>query len=146
MATAKSLSEKDGTYLDSQMLIAMPSMGDSRFERTLIYMCAHSADGAMGIVVNKPADAISFPELLEQLNIKTPDPDCRDDLIAFPVHFGGPVETARGFVLHSSDYFVESSTLPIDDEVSLTATVDILRATPCGEGPNRATPAYGYPR
>jgi putative AlgH/UPF0301 family transcriptional regulator len=102
-------------YLDGQMLIAMPSMGDERFARSVIYVCAHSGDGAMGIIVNQPAAHISFPDLLVQLDVVP-----AADLIQLPgravkVLKGGPVDTQRGFVLHSSDFFIENSTLPIDD-------------------------------
>ena len=95
-------------YLDGQMLIAMPSMGDDRFARSVIYMCAHSSEGAMGIIVNQPAPHISFPDLLVQLDVVA-----AADLIQLPPHAGevrvlkgGPVETSRGFVLHSSDFFI----------------------------------------
>src|SRR5438552_13256003 len=121
---------KGSRYLDGQMLVAMPSMVDSRFARTVIYLCAHSQDGAMGIVVNQPARKIKFPELLVQLEVIEPDEAIRLPAQAEAVQVvkGGPVETGRGFVLHSADFFIDNSTLPIDDGVSLTATVDILRA------------------
>jgi putative transcriptional regulator len=133
-------------YLDGQMLIAMPSMGDERFARSVIYICAHSNEGAMGIVVNQPAGNITFPDLLVQLEV-IPE----TDLIQLPpgagdvrVLKGGPVDTQRGFVLHSSDYFVENSTLPIDEGICLTATLDILKAIAAGNGPNSAILALGY--
>ena len=133
-------------YLDGQLLIAMPAMGDPRFSRSVIYLCAHSSEGAMGIIINQRAPNISFTELLEQLNIVPPE-----DRIALPmglsamaVHLGGPVETGRGFVLHSADYFKEESTLPIDGLVCLTATVDILRDIAKGAGPDKALLALGY--
>ena len=133
-------------YLDGQMLIAMPSMGDDRFARSVIYMCAHSSEGAMGIIVNQPAANISFPDLLVQLDVVT-----AADLIQLPPHAGGvkvlkggPVETSRGFVLHSSDFFIENSTLPIDEGICLTATLDILKAIARGHGPQRAVLALGY--
>ena len=133
-------------FLDGQMLIAMPAMADPRFSRSVIYLCAHSADGAMGIIINQRAPNIEFAELLEQLNIAGDGeaihlPPSKTDIA---IHVGGPVETARGFVLHSSDYYAEDSTLPIDEGVSLTATVDILRAIASGEGPNKALLALGY--
>ena len=133
-------------YLDGQLLLAMPSMTDPRFNRAVIYMCAHSADGAMGIVVNQRAPHITFSKLLEQLEIK-PAPvrgGITMPLDRMPVHTGGPVETGRGFVLHTADYYVADSTLPIDDAVSLTATIDILRAIAAGSGPMRALLALGY--
>jgi putative transcriptional regulator len=133
-------------YLDGQMLIAMPSMGDDRFLRSVIYMCVHSTEGAMGIVVNQPAAHISFADLLVQLDVIP-----AADLIQLPgraggvpVLRGGPVDTQRGFVLHSSDFFIENSTVPIDDGISLTATLDILKAIARGEGPQSAILALGY--
>ena len=133
-------------YLDGQMLVAMPGMGDERFSRTVIYVCAHSPEGAMGIVVNKPAADLSMPDLLVQLDI-IPE----TDLIRLPrrvgrmqVLMGGPVETSRGFVLHSPDFYIDQSTLPIDEGICLTATVDILRAIAKGEGPHSAVLALGY--
>ena len=126
-------------YLDGQLLIAMPAMGDPRFARAVIYMCAHSADGAMGIIINQRAPNISFTELLEQLNIVPPEDRIRlpAGLTAMAVHLGGPVETGRGFVLHSADYFKAESTLPIDESVCLTATIDILRDIAKGSGPRQ---------
>jgi putative transcriptional regulator len=133
-------------YLDGQMLIAMPSMGDDRFARSVIYMCVHSTEGAMGIVVNQPAAHISFTDLLVQLEVVP-----AAELIQLPsraggvqVLRGGPVDTQRGFVLHSSDFFIENSTVPIDDGISLTATLDILKAIARGEGPQSAILALGY--
>ena len=137
--------ERDG-YLDGQLLIAMPAMGDPRFARAVIYMCAHSADGAMGIIINQRAPNISFTELLAQLNIVPPEDRIRvaSPLSAMAVHLGGPVETGRGFVLHSADYFKAESTLPIDESVCLTATIDILRDIAKGTGPDKALLALGY--
>lgn len=134
--------DEDG-FLEGKMLIAMPSIGDSRFERTVIYMCVHNPDGAMGIVVNKPAQNITFPDLLERLSIPVPGAQS-PDRIACPVLAGGPVEMGRGFVLHTQDYFSEESTLPVDENVGLTASVDILRAMAMGCGPSRALLALGY--
>jgi putative transcriptional regulator len=136
---------RDG-YLDGQLLVAMPAMGDLRFARAVIYMCAHSADGAMGIIINQRAPNISFTELLEQLNIVPTNERIRlpESLHAMAVYLGGPVETGRGFVLHSSDYFKAESTLPIDELVCLTATVDILRDMAHGTGPIKALLALGY--
>jgi putative transcriptional regulator len=133
-------------YLDGQMLIAMPSMGDDRFVRSVIYMCVHSTEGAMGIVVNQPAAHISFTDLLVQLEVVP-----AAELIQLPsraggvqVLKGGPVDTQRGFVLHSNDFFIENSTVPIDEGISLTATLDILKAIARGEGPQSAILALGY--
>src|ERR1700758_4096207 len=133
-------------YLDGQMLIAMPSMRDERFSRSLIYVCAHSSEGAMGIIVNQPAANIKFPDLLVQLEVIP-----AADIIQLPrkagtvkVLKGGPVETGRGFVLHSADFFIENSTLPIDNGICLTATLDILKAIARGNGPASAILALGY--
>src|SRR6185437_4047370 len=133
-------------YLDGQMLIAMPAMLDDRFARSLIYVCAHSSEGAMGIIVNHPARNINFPDLLVKLDVIP-----AADLIQLPnkagavkVLKGGPVETERGFVLHSADFFIENSTLPIDNGISLTATLDILKAIARGDGPASAILALGY--
>ncbi|MGH6771686.1 MAG: YqgE/AlgH family protein [Xanthobacteraceae bacterium] len=138
--------ETDRSYLDGQMLIAMPTMGDDRFTRSVIYVCAHSSEGAMGIIVNQPASNISFHDLLVQLDVVG-----TTDLIELPpdaggvnVLKGGPVETSRGFVLHSNDFFIENSTLPIDGGVCLTATLDILKAIAHGTGPRSAVLALGY--
>jgi putative transcriptional regulator len=133
-------------YLDGQMLIAMPAMSDERFNRSVIYVCAHSDEGAMGIVVNQVAGNIDFPELLVQLEVIP-----AAERIVLPqraetvkVLKGGPVETGRGFVLHSADFYIENSTLPIDEGVCLTATVDILKAIARGNGPDSAILALGY--
>ncbi len=133
-------------YLDGQLLIAMPGMGDPRFARSVIYLCAHSSEGAMGIIINQRAPNISFTELLEQLNITPPKDRIRlpSGMKAMAVFLGGPVETGRGFVLHSADYFKAESTLPIDESVCLTATIDILRDIAKGSGPDKALLALGY--
>jgi putative transcriptional regulator len=133
-------------YLDGQMLIAMPLMQDERFARSLIFLCAHSADGAMGIIVNQQAGSIDFPELLAQLNIIDTEQSITlpEKAESMKVLRGGPVEPGRGFVLHSSDFFIENSTLPIDRDISLTATLDILKAIANGAGPRRAILALGY--
>jgi putative transcriptional regulator len=133
-------------YLDGQMLIAMPAMMDERFVRSLIYICAHSSEGAMGIVVNHPAPNINFSDLLMKLDVVP-----KADRIELPgraesvkVMRGGPVETERGFVLHSADFFIDNSTLPIAEGICLTATIDILKAIARGEGPASAILALGY--
>ena len=133
-------------YLDGRLLIAMPVMGDSRFERSVIYLCAHSAEGAMGIIVNHPAGSIDFPELLQQLGIikKGEHIKLPENAESMKVLKGGPVDTGRGFVLHSSDFFIQDATLNIDDGICLTATVDILKAIARGAGPKHAILALGY--
>jgi putative transcriptional regulator len=133
-------------YLDGQLLIAMPVMDDPRFERSVIYLCAHSSEGAMGIIVNRPAGSIDFPGLLVQLDIikKSDQIKLPENAESMKVLKGGPVETGRGFVLHSSDFFIEDATLRIDDGICLTATVDILKAIAKGAGPKHAILALGY--
>jgi putative transcriptional regulator len=137
---------KRSSFLDGQMLIAMPGMSDPRFDRSVIFMCAHSDNGAMGIIVNKRAPMISFSELLDRLDIMPQENRIKlpDDVQTMLVQFGGPVEPGRGFVLHTSDYFSADTSLPIDERVALTATLDILRAIAGGQGPRRSLLALGY--
>jgi putative transcriptional regulator len=125
-------------YLAGQLLIAMPQMQDPRFARSVVYLCAHTAEGAMGIMVNRLFEGLSFPELLEQLDIPA-NPECEE----IRVHFGGPVEGGRGFVLHSDDY-VHATSMRVAEGVVLTATVDVLRAIAEGGGPRRCLLALGY--
>jgi putative transcriptional regulator len=139
--------EQDASFLEGQLLIAMPAMSDPRFARSVIYMCAHSDEGAMGLIINQTAQHISFPDLLDRLEIFPPNGDADKALIDvpdLPVHVGGPVETGRGFVLHSADYFVDNSTLAIQNEICLTATLEILKAIAAGQGPEHALLALGY--
>jgi Putative transcriptional regulator len=124
--------------LVGKLLVAMPGMRDPRFAKSVVYMCAHSTDGAMGLVLNRILDTLTFADLLEQLGIPS-----SESQRAIRVHFGGPVETGRGFVLHSPDY-KQDGTLIVAGEVSLTATVDILRAIAAGAGPRRHLLALGY--
>lgn len=131
--------------LDGQFLIAMPGMGDARFEKTVIFICAHSAEGAMGFVVNKTLDAPSIPDFLSQLNIVNGEEIQKipETILQAPLYRGGPVEPGRGFVLHSPEYTSET-TLPVSDGVSLTATLEILRAIATGKGPSKILLALGY--
>jgi putative transcriptional regulator len=145
MRISKKRKARNYAYLDGQLLVAMPIMTDRRFARSVIYLCAHSAEGAMGLIINQRASHISFSELMKQLSIMPETADeVEIELEDMDVHVGGPVETQRGFVLHSADYYVADSTLPIDDGVSLTATIDILKAIAGGKGPDRAILALGY--
>ncbi len=130
--------DQDTPYLAGQLLIAMPGMTDPRVEMTVIYMCAHNDDGAMGLVINRVFDSLSFPDMLEQLGI-----DSGGTSDAINVHFGGPVESGRGFVLHSRDYLQEA-TMVVDRDVALTATIDILKAIAGGDGPDQTLLALGY--
>ena len=131
-------------YLDDHFLLAMPAMKDDRFARTVIYICAHNEEGAMGLIINQPQQ-MRFPELLVQIGvIEEKDairlPDSARDLV---IRHGGPVDRSRGFVLHSEDVLMESST-PVADDIFLTATVDILRAISAGKGPKHTLMALGY--
>lgn len=128
----------DSGYVSGQCLVAMPAMNDPRFAKTVVYICAHSSEGAMGLVINRTLEQITFPDLLEQLGIES-GPDCEE----IRVHFGGPVESGRGFVLHSSEYQHET-TMMVDQAFALTATVDVLRDIAGGRGPRRSLLALGY--
>jgi len=138
MTKEKEPADDGSGYLTGQLLVAMPQMRDPRFARSVIYMCAHNADGAMGLVVNRRVGSITFDDLLEQLGI---GPNRRNDDIR--IHFGGPVEQGRGFVLHSADY-QQSGTMRVDEGVALTATLDILKEIAAGGGPRRSLLALGY--
>ncbi|HEY5820117.1 MAG TPA: YqgE/AlgH family protein [Mesorhizobium sp.] len=139
-----SLASNRRGFLDDQFLIAMPGMKDDRFLRSVIYICAHSEEGAMGLIINQ-AQQMLFPDLLVQLGILEEQEAIRLPAAArdFVIRNGGPVDRSRGFVLHSDDYQVESS-LPVSEDVCLTATVDILRAISNGRGPRKALMALGY--
>lgn len=140
MASARDHRVDQGeSFLEGKLLIALPGMGDERFAQTVIYMCAHSAKGAMGIVINKPIPGLTFAEVMKQLQIET-----RPLAAELPILYGGPVETGRGFVLHSGDYESSDSTLPVSQDISLTATLDILRAIAEGRGPKNVLFALGY--
>lgn len=125
--------------LTGKLLIAMPGMGDLRFEHSVVFLCSHGDEGAMGLIVNKPAEDLKLSQLLEQLEIK-PAPPGRDMV----VHFGGPVESSRGFVLHSPDYTSNLQSMKISDEFSMTATLDVLEDIAIGSGPERALMMLGY--
>ena len=131
--------EQSESFLEGKLLIALPGMGDERFAQTVIYMCAHSAKGAMGIVINKPIPGLTFAEVMKQLEIET-----KPLASELPILYGGPVETGRGFVLHSGDYEGSDSTMSVSQDVSLTATLDILRAIAEGRGPKHVLFALGY--
>ncbi|NKN39407.1 YqgE/AlgH family protein [Agrobacterium sp. a22-2] len=136
--------DRERGFLDGQFLIAMPGMADSNFHRTVIYVCAHSPAGAMGFIINR-SQPVSFADVLQHLKLI----DRQDAIMLperardFPIQCGGPVESGRGFVLHSDDYLSDSS-IPVSDDISLTATLDIVRAISAGRGPRRATMMLGY--
>jgi len=127
------------SFLLGKLLVALPGMSDPRFEKSVILMCAHSSEGAMGLIVNKPFEGLSFREMVSKLDIpvaaETPAP---------PILFGGPVGTGQGFVLHSSEYAGNEATMPVTSEISLTATIDILRAIAEGRGPRKSLFVLGY--
>ena len=127
-------------YLTGRLLLAMPAMGDPRFHKAVIYLCAHDENGAMGLVINHTLPGVDLGQLLAQLNIK---PDEIINQVKQPVMSGGPVETARGFVLHSND-FEQSDTIKIDDDFSVTGTIDALRAIAGGHGPQKMLFILGY--
>lgn len=142
LSTLEDTSERG--FLDGQCLIAMPGMQDGNFTRSVVYICAHSSAGAMGFVINRQ-QLVSFPDVLAHLDLmnSTDAAMAPAEVRAFPVLAGGPVETGRGFVLHSDDY-ASSSSIPVSDDISLTATLDILRAISEGQGPKKATLLLGY--
>ncbi|WP_087209621.1 YqgE/AlgH family protein [Yoonia vestfoldensis] len=131
--------DPSATHLTGKLLIAMPDMADPRFAKSVIYICAHSDEGAMGLIVNKPQLQISFTDLLDQMQLPhtAATPDIR-------VHTGGPVETARGFVLHSTEYTSGQGTLEVGGGIGMTATMDVLEDIAAGRGPAQAMLALGY--
>ena len=130
--------EDNSGYLTGQLLIAMPQMEDSRFSRSVIYMCVHNQDGAMGLMVNRLADDMTFPDLLEQVGVER-----GPETASLPIHIGGPVETGMGFVLHTSDY-EQANTIKVSDAISLTHTIEILKDIAGGRGPRQVLLALGY--
>lgn len=125
-------------YLTGQLLIAMPQMPDARFDRSVIFMCVHNQDGAMGLMVNRVSSEMTFKELLTQVGV-----DSKPDMSGIPIHIGGPVETGMGFVLHTSDYH-QANTIRVNDDISLTHTIEILKDIAEGRGPRQVMLALGY--
>lgn len=125
--------------LTGALLVAMPGMCDPRFDRSVIFVCAHSTEGAMGLIINKPAADITLGALLDQLEI-----DVEQGPLHVPVHIGGPVETSRGFVLHGKDYRSRLKTLSVGDDFGMTATMDVLEDIAAGKGPDKALIMLGY--
>ena len=134
------------SYLGGQLLIAMPAMSDKRFARSVVYMCLHNAEGAMGLIINQRADKVTLAKLLDELGVieKGEETGVPASLLDKSVQIGGPVETGHGFVLHSADYSTGKSTVEIDRTIRLTNTVDILKALARGRGPSRSIVALGY--
>lgn len=126
------------TDLTGQLLIAMPGMGDPRFAGAVVFLCDHSEQGAMGLIVNKPVPELSFAQMIGQLGIDAINPP------RVPVLFGGPVETGRGFVLHSDDYGEDGNTLRVKGGFGMTATLDVLEEIARSSGPEKAVMALGY--
>ena len=137
-----------GPFLEGKCLVAMPSLQDAYFVRSVVYICAHSEEGAMGIIVNHPAQGVNFVDLLLQLKVIESEarPRVAETMGRHRVLAGGPVDASRGFVLHSPDYRAAEATMAIDDSVSMTATLDVLRAIAQGEGPEQAVLALGLRR
>ncbi|MGM0584420.1 MAG: YqgE/AlgH family protein [Pseudomonadota bacterium] len=138
-APPESGTDEGGGPLEGALLVAMPGMGDPRFFQTVIYLCAHGEEGAMGLIINKRARELTFAELLKQVGIEG-----GAKTGATPVHFGGPVEVGRGFVLHTDDWEAPGVTKPLPGGLALTATVEILRDMAAGKGPDQAVLALGY--
>lgn len=126
------------TDLTGQLLIAMPGMGDPRFAGAVVFLCDHSEDGAMGLIINKPVSELSFAQMIGQLGIEAIQPP------RVPILFGGPVETGRGFVLHSDDYDEDGNTLQVVGGFGMTATLDVLEDLAHGDGPEKSVMALGY--
>lgn len=127
----------EDNFFTGKLLVAMPHFPDPRFSHAVIFICGHDEKGAMGLIINKPLSTVSFEELLEQMSI-----DFKESS-EIPVHYGGPIEVGRGFVLHTTDY-KSDSTVIVDDGLALTATLDILRSISDKDGPSRALLALGY--
>lgn len=132
--------------LKGQFLVATPDMGDERFAEAVVYMVAHGDDGAMGLVINHPMEGMHITDVLAEIDL-----DDESDAIRIPERLlqqdvlrGGPVDSGRGFVLHSSDYFRDGNSYSVDDGICLTATLDVLRAMIKGTGPQRSLLALGY--
>jgi putative transcriptional regulator len=133
-----------GTSLEGKLLIAMPSIRDPNFETSVVFLCAHNDQGAMGLVINKPAPLMFFADLLDRIALDRPVSDIPGEIMRTPVRLGGPVEQFRGFVLHSADYTTDAHTLVIGKNYGLTATIDILRDIAHEKGPARRIVALGY--
>lgn len=125
--------------LIGKLLVAMPGIGDDRFNRAVILLCAHSDEYSMGLVINDPMDDLTVPDLFDQLEIEQ-DIKLPED----PVLNGGPVGTDRGFVLHSTDYYSDGATLQVTDDLCMTATRDVLQAMATGTSPRKSILSLGY--
>ncbi|MCA0258030.1 MAG: YqgE/AlgH family protein [Proteobacteria bacterium] len=144
MTLSTLVKNRERGFLDGQFLIAMPGMDDENFARTVIYVCAHTSEGAMGFIINR-SQPLSFTDILDHLDMLGGEEEIRlpETARRFPILNGGPVDKGRGFVLHSDDY-TSASSIPVSDDISLTATLDIIRAISGGRGPRKATIMLGY--
>lgn len=125
-------------YLEGHLLIATPTLVGSCFEKAVIYVCAHNSDGAMGLIINHLVESVDVRDIFQQLEINMSHRD-----VAMPVHFGGPVDSARGFVLHTADYS-QRDTVIMDAGIALTCNIDILKDIAVGKGPGKSILALGY--
>lgn len=128
----------DSTDLTGKLLIAMPGMSDPRFEKSVVYLCAHSSEETMGLIINKPAPGLDINDMFRQLRITT------SGATEIAVHFGGPVENGRGFVLHSGEYACSDGTMKVDPRFHMTANKEVLEAIAAGTGPEKAVLMLGY--
>ncbi len=132
------------TSLEGKLLLAMPTISDQNFGRSVIFLCSHSKQGAMGFVINKPAPLTVFSDLIEKTDLGDKTLSIAPDVLSMPIRLGGPVETFRGFVLHSGDYPVADTSLKISGGYAVSATIDILRDIALGQGPGRRLITLGY--
>jgi putative transcriptional regulator len=139
MSTSKDTLHETRVGLTGKLLIAMPALNDERFQQAVIFICTHSDEGAMGIIINKPMHDVTLGDILDQLDINT-TPEISTEI----VHYGGPVESGQGFILHTPDYENDMSTMPIGDDYAMTATRDILEVIANGTGPSKSLNALGY--
>lgn len=130
--------------LEGKLLIAMPGLVETTFAHSVIFLCAHSAEGAMGLIINKPIAEMSFMELADRLDLSQVPEPVLESLHAVPVHLGGPVEQQRGFVLHSTEYEGGDGSITVNPTFALTATLDILQDIALGRGPTQKLLALGY--
>jgi putative transcriptional regulator len=133
------LQQPDPDFLTGRLLVAMPGIDDPRFERAVLYLCAHNEEHAMALAVNRPVDGLTVPDLLTRLGVAS-EIRMPPDLVLM----GGPVERERGFVLHTDDYVVEGSSVPVAEGVTLTATREVLQALASDHPPRRSLLALGY--
>jgi putative transcriptional regulator len=130
----------DADFLSGRLLIAMPGIGDPRFERAVVFLCAHDAEHAIGLAVNRPVDGLTLDDLFQRIGVDRPLRRVADEAVLM----GGPVERERGFVLHTDDYLLDGVSMPVMDGLALTTTRDVLQAMSGEEAPRRALLALGY--